>query len=585
MPENQTDIKRYLDLKEGEKKALIDPQEIKELNDLIKWNLETSEKQKEQLRQQLSKKIEKHHKDILKGMSNFLGSSKFYTLRQKVILDEESRNIIKSYISVLNFIEQTLPTNNQELNNIKTAYLKQLNPHEGKAEYEKYSNKLNEIFWNTLDKYHILHNTHTVKTILEDFFALHNVSAQHKLSIDNFTTEVYKLSHLQKESFATHLATILSGSKKWGLEHSKQLRKELFWHLYKQKEEVPVLNDWIPLLHWDGSITKSFLSTANWNADQRIDPKQWIGKMERGWFDYNTNEKGKILSYREYDVQWPIDNQDLSLAFMARGVDQEWALITLTFEDDTNKTITIKGKTLWGAWVNANSIIFNTVSHKGIKFEDWALIFDKEVFSHRPPIKIKSESIDKDEVMLNVFTAWVINSNKETRDVTANGNKEYFYEGAYEPNADFSKEIQSIQQVLQERVADGGKFEISIGAETSDTRVTEHLQQKLATDLPKLQKTLTDIIHSKFQNPEEATTYLTNIQAQILAPNLIKDNFNGDQANYMLALARLYGMINTFIQDLSAQDIKKVQFKLTSFKKNIGQEKGTRKSFFYPKKL
>ncbi|MDO4713796.1 MAG: hypothetical protein Q4B28_04020 [bacterium] len=186
--------------------------------------------------------------------------------------------------------------------------------------------------------------------------------------------------------------------------------------------------------------------------------------------------------------------------------------------------------------------------------------------------------------MVSIFSSSPLLPEKP-KNVNAEGNSELFDEGGYEPNKDFTKEIQNIKDLLQQRVADGGRLPIDIGAETSDTRVTEHLQQKLATDLPKLQKTLTDTIHTKFQNPQEATSYLTNIQAQILAPNLIKDNFNGDQANYMLALARLYGMINTFIQDLSAEDIKKVQFNVTAFKKNIGQEKGTRKSFFSPKKI
>lgn len=55
MPENQTDIKRYLDLKEGEKKSLIDPQELKELDQVIKASAEqhkeTSNKIKEQVLQ------------------------------------------------------------------------------------------------------------------------------------------------------------------------------------------------------------------------------------------------------------------------------------------------------------------------------------------------------------------------------------------------------------------------------------------------------------------------------------------------------------------------------------------------------
>ncbi|MDO4713798.1 MAG: hypothetical protein Q4B28_04030 [bacterium] len=55
MPENQTDIKKYLDLKEGEQKSLIDPQELKELDQVIKASpekqQETANKIKEQVLQ------------------------------------------------------------------------------------------------------------------------------------------------------------------------------------------------------------------------------------------------------------------------------------------------------------------------------------------------------------------------------------------------------------------------------------------------------------------------------------------------------------------------------------------------------
>lgn len=624
MPENQTDIKRYLDLKEGEKKSLIDPQELKELDQVIKASAEQHKETSNKIKEQVLQYTNMH---AIIGWIRDFGKSeqgiKLLTDTGKL----ENKATIDAYVKLLQFFEQSFPNDLKSLNqnipelNMTMETLKKMatsnqrpfleaqKVFEKEINHQKHQKSIQQILGAEFKNFTILKSYEDIKNIFTTFLDQYNNYADTPLTIENFSTEILKASPAQKERFATYLASVLSSSGgdekqgqlnllgRWeglkGKEGTLKIRKYIFWKLFPDGN-IPTLKDWNGVIVGDKSHSTWLYQWHKLPDDPRA--------VQTGGYEY-PREKSNISKKR---IQREKGEEALNLAFLANGVDDFWVKININlWKNKQGEEIIIQGQTR-GNWEKrgdkwtqkekssqANIIDFQKQLPKGIVLQNWELIIDQKLFEKSWPIEIqiesqgneaKNQSSWKDETMVSIFSSTPL-LDKKPEFWHAKGNYELFNEGGYEPNKDFSEAIKSIQKVLQERIADGGKFEINIGAETSDTRVTEHLQQKLATDLPKLQKTLTDTIHAKFKNPQEAMNYLTNIQAQILAPTLLKDNFNGDQANYMLALARLYGMINTFIQDLSAEDIKKVQFNVTSFKKNISQEEGTRKSFFDPKKI
>lgn len=565
-PEN---LQSFLSQEKSDNKW-IDQNDVKSLNTLL-FNKEDNNalSLKNEVKESFSKP--ENLNAITNGINTFLQGPEGVKLLQNPI---QNKDTLEAYKNILLFLRKSNNQPSASFNEIiynltwqiDNALSNKINSSptslESKEVIKKWSAEVVNLLTRGLgsvDKY-IFTDEKLSSGAIKQFIEQYNNNSKEQLTYANLLEQIYNLPAEQKDILATYFAQIIVASRASNEKRTqaqkhaniKNYRKYMFPLLFKENQDIPFLSDQKRAMVGDKTATDGLVSGIS-------------SKAGFGLWAYEYNEKTPETTTTT--VGWLPRQNNLDLSLLTAGVDMRWAEIIIDIGG--NK---ITGNTVGDTKVNGSkaNMIKRNIPEKlpnGISFQNGSFKLDATKLWNKPPVKVTMNSKGADEVFVTVGTNGLIWGNSNIDGVagaTTMAEKEMFASWGREisewSKKDFNQTLHSISRLVNERLPNGCKLKIDVGAGASASKMNEELHEKLKWDMLNLKKALSGSIRNKLWQ-ENGVAYYKNLQTQIEAQ--LKHETFVDEGNKVLAQCRAYSTLNQMVTSMSASDLNKISLNIT----------------------